>query len=66
MLLAMGFLDMAKFTTPTPLSLLFSYTFSLPVVGLNMSSLSTSALKSPNNILMRYLWDLSNIRSSSS
>jgi hypothetical protein len=47
-----GFLDVAKFTTVTPLSLLISYNLSFPVVGLEMSSLLTLALKSPNRIFV--------------
>jgi hypothetical protein len=42
------FLDVAKFTTPTPLSLLKSCKLSFPIVGLKISSLPTFALKSPN------------------
>jgi hypothetical protein len=42
------FLDVAKFTTLTPLSLLILCKLSFPIVGLKMSSLPTLALKSPN------------------
>jgi hypothetical protein len=35
----MRFLDVAKFTTPTPLSLVISCKLSFPIVGLKMSSL---------------------------
>jgi hypothetical protein len=52
------FLDVAKFTTPTPLSLLISSEFSSPIVGLKRA-LPTLAVKSPNQIL-RYRWE--NIR----
>jgi hypothetical protein len=44
------FLDVAKFTTLTPLSLLISCKLSFPVTGLKMSSLPTLALKSHNRI----------------
>jgi hypothetical protein len=46
----MRFLDVAEFTTQTPLSLLISCKFSFPIVGLKMSSLPTLALKLPNKI----------------
>jgi hypothetical protein len=49
-LLTDRFLDVAKFITLTPLSLLISCKLSFPVVGLKMSSLPTLALKPPNNI----------------
>jgi hypothetical protein len=45
-LLALIFLDMAKFTTLTPLLLLISCKLSLPIAGLKISSLPTLALKS--------------------
>jgi hypothetical protein len=38
------FLDVAKFTNLTPLSLLISCKLSFPIVGLKMSSLPTLAL----------------------
>jgi hypothetical protein len=44
----------AKFTTLTPLSLLISCKLSFPIVGLQMSSLPTLALKSPNNFHMTF------------
>jgi hypothetical protein len=43
------FLDVAKFTTLTPLSILISYELLFPIVGLKISSIPTLALKSPNN-----------------
>jgi hypothetical protein len=49
-LLTLMFLGVAKFTNPTPLSLLISCKLSFPIVGLKMSSLPTLALKSPNRI----------------
>jgi hypothetical protein len=49
-ILKIRFLDVTKFTTLTPLSLLVSCELSFPVVGLKMSSLPTLALKSPNKI----------------
>jgi hypothetical protein len=55
----MRFLDVAKFTTLTPLSLQISCKLSLPIVGLKMSSLPTLAFKSPNKIFMWYLGNLS-------
>jgi hypothetical protein len=45
-----SFLDVAKFTNLTPLSLLISCRLSFPIVGLKMSSLLTLVLKSPNRI----------------
>jgi hypothetical protein len=54
------FLDVAKFTTQTPLPLLILCKHSFPSVGLKMSSLSTFALKSPNRMFMWYLGKLSN------
>jgi hypothetical protein len=59
-LLAMSFLDVAKFTTLTPLSLLILCKLSSPIVGLKMSSQPTLVLKFPNNIFMWYLGNLSN------
>jgi hypothetical protein len=50
----MKFLDVAKFTTLTPLSLLMSYKPSFPVIGLKTSSLPTLALKSPDRIFIWY------------
>jgi hypothetical protein len=38
----------------------------VPTVGLKMSSLTTSATKSPNKIFIRYLYNLSTIRFNSS
>jgi hypothetical protein len=46
----MRFLDVAKFTTPPPLSLLISRKLSFPIVGLKISSLPTLAFKSPNKM----------------
>jgi hypothetical protein len=43
-----GFLDVAKLTNLTPLSLLISCKLSFSIIGLKMSSLPTLALKSPN------------------
>jgi hypothetical protein len=48
----MRFLDVAKCTTLTPLSLLISCKRSFPIVGLKMFSLPTLAFKSPNKIFM--------------
>jgi hypothetical protein len=59
-------LDVAKFTTLTPLSLLISCKLSFPIIGLKMSYLLTLAFTSPNKIFMWYLGNLSNIRSNSS
>jgi hypothetical protein len=42
----MRFVDVANFTTLTPLLLLISCELSFPIVGLKMSSLPTLALKS--------------------
>jgi hypothetical protein len=50
LLLAIRFLDVAKFTTLTPLTLQISCKLSFPIVGLKTSSLPTSALKSRNKI----------------
>jgi hypothetical protein len=50
----------AKFANLTPLSLVFSYKLSFPIVGLKMSSLPTLALKTPNRIFIWYLGNLSN------
>jgi hypothetical protein len=44
-LLSLRFLDVAKFASLTPLSLLISCKLSLPIVSLKMSSLPTLALK---------------------
>jgi hypothetical protein len=44
-LLTIRFLEVAKFTTLTPLSLLASCRLSLPIIGLKMSYLPTFALK---------------------
>jgi hypothetical protein len=46
-LLTTKFLDVAKFTTLTPLSLLISCEVSFPIVDLKISSPPTFALKSP-------------------
>jgi hypothetical protein len=40
----------AKFTNLSPLSLLILHERSFPIVGVEMSSLPTLALKSPNRI----------------
>jgi hypothetical protein len=45
-----SFLDVAKFTTLTPLSLLILCNLSFPTVCLKMSFLPVLALKSPNKI----------------
>jgi hypothetical protein len=53
-LLTLRFKDMAKFTTSiTPLSLLILCKLSFPIVSLNMSSLQTLALQSPNKMVFR-------------
>jgi hypothetical protein len=59
-LLTLRFLDVAKFTNLTPLSLLISCKVSLPIVSLKMSSLPILALKSSNKIFMWYLGNVSN------
>jgi hypothetical protein len=45
------FLDVAKFTNLTPLSLLILCKLSFPTVSLKISSLPTLALECPNRIL---------------
>jgi hypothetical protein len=62
-LLTLRFLDVAKFTNVTPLSLLISCKLSFPIVGLKMSSLPTLALKSPNRIFIWYLGNYPSISS---
>jgi hypothetical protein len=52
------FLDVKKFTNPTPLSLLILCKLSYPIVWLKISFLLTLALKSPNNIFIWYLGNL--------
>jgi hypothetical protein len=59
LLLTLRFFDVEKFTTPTSLSLQISCKLSFPIVGLKMSSLPTSALKSLKNIFILHLWNLS-------
>jgi hypothetical protein len=54
-LLTTKILDVAKFTTLTPLSLLISCELLFLIVGLKISYLSTFALKPPNRIFMSYL-----------
>jgi hypothetical protein len=49
------FLDSARFSTPTPLSLLILCKLSFLIVRLKMTSLPTLALKSANKIFMWYL-----------
>ena len=49
------FLDVAKFTILTPLSLLSWCSLSFPIVSLKIFSLPTIALKSPNRIFIWYL-----------
>jgi hypothetical protein len=49
------FLGVAKFTALTPLSLLISCKLSFPIIGFNLSSIATLALKSPNKVSVRYL-----------
>jgi hypothetical protein len=61
----MRFSDVVKFTTLTPLSLLISCKLSFPIIGLDMSSQLTLAIKSPNKIFVWYLRNLLNIISSS-
>jgi hypothetical protein len=63
-LLTVRFLDVEKFTSPIPLSLLISFKLSSPIVGLKMSFLPTLVLKSPNRIFVWYLGNLSNSCSS--
>jgi hypothetical protein len=62
----MKFLDVAKFSTLTPLSLLISCKLSFPVVGLEVSSLAYFGIESPNKICLWYLLHLSNTHSNSS
>jgi hypothetical protein len=50
--LTIRFLDVAKFTALNPLSLQISCKLSFPIVGLQMSSLLTLALKSPSKIFV--------------
>jgi hypothetical protein len=59
-LLPLRFLDVAKFTTLTPLTLLISSKLSFPSVDLKMSSLPNLAMKSPNLNFHMYLGNLSN------
>jgi hypothetical protein len=54
-LLTTKVLDVAKFTTLTPLSLLISCKLSFPIVGLKIFYLPTFALKSTSKIFMSYL-----------
>jgi hypothetical protein len=61
--LTVWFLDVAKFTTVTALSLLISCKLSFPIVSLKMSSLPTLALKSLSKIHVSYFGKLSNIHS---
>jgi hypothetical protein len=51
-LLTLRFLDVEKFTTLAPLSLLISCKLSFPIAGLKMSSLLTVALISPDRIFI--------------
>jgi hypothetical protein len=51
-ILTVGYLEVAKFTATTLLSLLTLCKLSLPVVGLEMSSLPTLAVKSYNKIVL--------------
>jgi hypothetical protein len=60
------FLDVAKFTIPTPLSLLACCKLLFRIVGLKIFSLPTSALKSPNKIYIWYLGKSSKACSNSS
>jgi hypothetical protein len=46
-LLTVRFLDVTKFTTPIPLSLLISCKLSFSIVDLKIASLPTLGLKSP-------------------
>jgi hypothetical protein len=66
LLLTVRFLDVAKFNTLTPLSLLIACKVSFQIVALEISSQPTLALKSPNRIFMWYLGKILNTRSSSS
>jgi hypothetical protein len=52
------FLDVAKFTTQTPLSLLILCKLSFPIVGLRVFSMPTLELKSHNKILCGYLYGI--------
>jgi hypothetical protein len=54
-LLTTKFLDAAKFTILTPLSLLISCKLSFQFVSLKIFSLPTFVLKSPNKIFVSYL-----------
>jgi hypothetical protein len=49
------FLDVAKFITLTPVFLLISCKLSFPIVGLEIFSLHSFALKLPDKIFMSYL-----------
>jgi hypothetical protein len=60
-LLTTRFLDVAKFTILTLLSLLFWCRLSFTIVVLKIFSLSTFALKSPNRIFIWYLGKWSNM-----
>jgi hypothetical protein len=53
----------AKFDTVFLFSILILCKLLFPIVGLKMSFLPTLALKSPNKILVCYLWKLSNTHS---
>jgi hypothetical protein len=57
-LLTLRFLDVTKFTTLIPLSLVIPCKLSFPIVGLKMSCLPTLVLKSPNRI---FVWNLGNL-----
>jgi hypothetical protein len=65
-LLAMRFLDVAKFTTLTLLSLQLSCKLSFLFGSLKMYSLPTLALKTPNQIFIWYKDNLSNTCSNAS
>jgi hypothetical protein len=54
-LLPTKILDVAKFTTLSPLSLLILCELSFPIVSLKISYLLASALKPHNKILMLYV-----------
>jgi hypothetical protein len=64
-LFTIRFLDVAKFTSLTPLSLWTPCKLSFWIVGLKISSLPTSAVMCPDKIFMCYLEKLSNTHYSS-
>jgi hypothetical protein len=58
--LTMRFLDVAKCTTPTALSLIILCKPSFPVVGLKISSQPSLTVKFPNKMFIWYLGNISN------